>query len=140
MGMYDDAERSGLAFDLARAMLAGPWRLDAVAEAIAAHLLQWPSWLDPLALHVVSVYRRAPATGPGALAIVIEAFLAERRAGPEGPELEPASRPTTATPAPRLRHDWPIAGIPSTTALAEALELSDGQLAWLADVRSLERT
>jgi hypothetical protein len=62
--MYDDAERSGLAFDLARAMLAGPWTADAVAEAVGAHLLQWPSWLDPLALHVVSVYRRSPRAGP----------------------------------------------------------------------------
>ena len=138
--MYDDAERSGLAFDLARAMLAGPWRVDAVSEAIGAHLLQWPSWLDPLALHVVSVYRRAPASGPGPLAIVIEAFLAEHRAGPEGPEPAPASRDTTATPTRVVRHDWPVARIPTTSALADALELSDGQLAWLADVRSLERT
>jgi RNA-directed DNA polymerase len=39
-----------------------------------------------------------------------------------------------------LRHDWPIAQIDSVAALAERLELSDGQLAWLADVRGLERT
>jgi RNA-directed DNA polymerase len=136
--MYDDAERSGLAFDLARAMLAGPWSADAVAEAVGAHLLQWPSWLDPLALHVVSVYRRPPARGPGALTLVIEAFLAEHRAGPEAPAPAPARR--DATTAPRPRHNWPVARLPTASALAEALELSDGQLAWLADVRSLERT
>jgi hypothetical protein len=39
----------------------------------------------------------------------------------------------------RLDHDWPIAEIDSVASLAERLELSDGQLAWLADVRSLER-
>jgi hypothetical protein len=139
--MYDDAERTGLAFELAKAMLAGPWTADAVAEAIGAHLLQWPSWLGPLALHVVSVYRRAPATGPGALAHVIEAFLVEHRAGPEVLEPPPAPREATATaPVQRARPDWPVARIASTTALAETLELSDGQLAWLADVRSLERT
>lgn len=35
---------------------------------------------------------------------------------------------------------WDVAEIPSLPELAERLELSDGQLAWLADVRSLERT
>jgi RNA-directed DNA polymerase len=39
-----------------------------------------------------------------------------------------------------LRHDWPIAQIDSVAALAERLELSDGQLAWLGDVRGLERS
>ena len=37
-------------------------------------------------------------------------------------------------------HDWPVAAIGSVAALAERLELSSGQLAWLADVRGLERT
>jgi RNA-directed DNA polymerase len=138
--MYDDAERTGLAFELAKSMLAGPWTVDAVGEAVGAHLLQWPSWLDPLALHVVSVYRRAPTNRPGALAHVIEVFLAEHSAGPEAREPPPVRRAATGAPAPRARHDWPVARIPSTPALAEALELSDGQLAWLADVRSLERT
>jgi hypothetical protein len=135
--MYDDAERTGHAFGLARAMLAGPWRLPDVAEAGAAYLEHWPSWLDALAVHVTSVYRRAPVSGSGALVRVIAAFLAEHRAGPEIPEPPPAlRRPTRSAP----HHAWPIARIASTPELAEILELSDGQLAWLADVRSLERT
>ena len=137
--MYDDAERSALAFELARAMLAGPWRVDAVAEAAGAHLLQWPSWLDPLALHVTSVYRRAPVSGSGALVRVIDTFLAEHGAGAEPPAPAPALRDAIAH-ARRVSRDWPVARIPSTPALADTLELSDGQLAWLADVRSLERT
>ncbi len=146
--MYDDAERTEAAFELARAMLAGPWRLPEVAESGAAYLGHWPSWLDPLALHVTSVYRRAPLRGSGRLFRVIEEFLAEHRAGPEGPEHRAvpeapehgaALRETTAIAA-RARRDWPVARIPTTSALADALELSDGQLAWLADVRSLERT
>ena len=40
----------------------------------------------------------------------------------------------------RPRPDWPVAAVDSVPALADALELSLGQLAWLADVRSLERT
>ena len=156
--MYDDAERTGIAFELARAMLAGPWRLADIAEAGAAHLADWPSWLDALALHVVSVYRRAPARHPGALAVVIEAFLVEHGAGPElrqplpcppGPAGSAAADPAAAVapPAPPAppwrphpRHDWPVVPIPSPIALADTLELSDGQLAWLADVRGLERT
>ena len=137
--MYDDAERTALAFELARAMLAGRWRVDAVAEAVGAHLLQWPSWLDPLALHVTSVYRRAPVSGSGALVRVIDTFLAEHGASPEPPAPAPALRDAIAH-ARRVGRDWPVARIPSSTALADALELSDGQLAWLADVRSLERT
>jgi hypothetical protein len=139
--LYDDAERTGIAFEVARAMLAGPWRLPDIAEAGAAELAHWPSWLDALALHVVSVYRRAPAGGPGALARVIAAFMAEHGAGPEIPEPPPVRRAATAAaPAPRVPRDWPVIRIPSTLALADALELSDGQLAWLADARGLERT
>src|SRR5262249_599012 len=38
------------------------------------------------------------------------------------------------------RSEWRTAAIASVRDLADTLELSDGQLAWLADVRSLERT
>jgi hypothetical protein len=139
--MYDEAERTAIAFELARAMLAGPWQLPDIAEAAAADLAHWPSWLDPLAVHVMSVYRRAPVSGPGALAHLIEDFITEHRAGPEVREPPPIRREATASaPAPRPRRDWPVARIPSVSALADVLELSDGQLAWLADVRSLERT
>src|SRR6201999_1496237 len=40
----------------------------------------------------------------------------------------------------RVRFDWPVARVDSLPELADALELSDGQLAWLADVKGLERT
>lgn len=40
----------------------------------------------------------------------------------------------------RLDHGWPITEIGSVSVLADRLELSDGQLAWLSDVRGLERT
>ena len=137
--VYDPTRRTTLALELALAMLVGPWNPDSVAEAAAARLEHWPSWLDGLALHVTSVHRRAPVSQPGALARLIEAFLADHGAGPEPPGPAPARRQVSAR-ASRLRHDWPIARIPSTAELARMLELSEGQLAWLADVRSLERT
>jgi RNA-directed DNA polymerase len=40
----------------------------------------------------------------------------------------------------QLRHSWPVAELGSVTELAERLELDLGQLQWLADTRSLERT
>jgi RNA-directed DNA polymerase len=142
--VYDDRERALLAIDLARAMLAGPWTAQAVAEACAARLEHWPSWLDALALHVTAVHRRAPDE-PGRLPGLILRFLTERKVGAEpagvAPVLWSPDRHGRRLPyVRRLRHDWPIASIPSTPELAAALELSDGQLAWLADVRGLERT
>jgi hypothetical protein len=38
------------------------------------------------------------------------------------------------------RPSWPVAVWPTAGALADRLELNAGQLAWLADVRALERT
>jgi RNA-directed DNA polymerase len=137
--MYDDAERSDLAFALARAMLAGPWTQDAVAEAAGAHLLQWPTWLDALALPAAAEPRHPSPTGPRPLARIIETFLAEHDAWPTPAAPAPVLRAAIAR-APRSRRHWPVARIPSTPSLAATLELSDGQLAWLADIRSLERT
>ena len=135
----DDRDRWPLALDLAQAMLAGPWTATAVAEAAAARLEHWPSWLDALTLRVTSFYRRAPdQTKLGQLARLIAAFLCEHDAGPEDSRDAPVPGVLHRTPA--LLHDWPIAAVASVDDLAAILELSDGQLAWLADVRSLERT
>jgi RNA-directed DNA polymerase len=137
--VYDDRERWPLALDLAQAMVAGPWTATAVAEAAAARLEHWPSWLDALALRVTSVYRRAPSQADlGGLTRLIAAFLTERGAGPEDHRVAPVPSFLHRTPA--LRHDWPVATVASVGDLAAVLELSDGQLAWLADVRGLERT
>ena len=136
--VYSDRERALLALDLARAMLAERWTATGAAEAGAARLGHWPSWLDALAMHVTSVHRRPPSEqNLGALTRAIAAFLAERRAGPEHPVTPVLSR---LRPALRPRPRWPVAAVASVADLAEVLELSGGQLAWLADVRSLERT
>ena len=121
--MYTARERNAIAAQLAGAMLGVRWTPEAVAEAAATRLGRWPSWLDALALRIVDSHWQAPAGDPADLASAIEASLVELRAGPE-----------------RLLHDWPIATLDSVDQLAAALELSDGHLAWLADVRGLERT
>jgi RNA-directed DNA polymerase len=121
--MYTRHERTAVAAQLATAMVGVRWTPEAVAEAAATRLGRWPSWLDAIALRIVDLHHRTPDSAPAELAAAIESFLLEHRAGPE-----------------RLRHEWPIAAIGSVDQLAAALELSDGHLAWLADVRALERT
>jgi RNA-directed DNA polymerase len=121
--MYTASERTIAAALLTGAMLTAQWTDEAVAEAGAMALGHWPSWLDALSLRVVSVHPGPHAGERESLVSIIEAFLIERRAGSE-----------------RVRFDWPVARVDSPPELADALELSDGQLAWLSDVKGLERT
>lgn len=137
--MYDARERSELADELADAFLEGPWNADEVAEAGAGRLDRWPSWMNALSLQVVAVYRTAPIERPSQLARLIESFLAGHlaRAGESEP---PRIVRLLVRERTSLHHAWPIAEVNSVAELAARLELSDGQLAWLADVRGLERT
>ncbi|MDQ6745585.1 MAG: reverse transcriptase family protein [Actinomycetota bacterium] len=146
--MYDAVDRSALANELADAFLTSPWKAEMVAESGAGCLDRWPSWMEALALSVVAVHRTPPVDRRGEMVSLIETFLAEHP--PSASESEPPRVlrllvdervRTLAVPARGLlEHSWPIAEIESASALAEQLELSDGQLAWLADVRGLERT
>jgi hypothetical protein len=146
--VYDETERATLASELARAVLVGQWTAVEVAERGAGCLDRWPQWMSALSLRVLAVHRSPPVERPHELVALIEEFLAEHAAGPE--DVEPpriirlerdarAARPARAARRART-HDWPIADIGSVGELAARLELSDGQLAWLADVRALERT
>ena len=84
-------------------------------------------------------YRLAPVDDRDGLVRFIRTFLDARAAEPPGLGAPPAlSHLQARKPVPP--HDWPVATIGSVAALAERLELSSGQLAWLADVRGLERT
>lgn len=146
--VYDGHDRALLADELAGAFLAGPWKVELVAESGAGSLDRWPGWMTALALRVVAAHRSPPVDRRDELVALIEAFLAETpaRADESGPPriVRLTSRGLAARHAihrrPRLEHGWPIAAIDSVAALAERLELSHGQLAWVADVRSLERT
>ena len=144
--MYEAAERDKLARELTVAFLGGPWKAERVAESGAGCLDRWPRWMDALAIHVVSIHRTAPADDPHKLFTSISEFLEDHQPShDEGPP--PEILRLRAAPSPQaiyrrrpLEHDWPISDLPSVPALAERLELSDGQLAWLADTRGLERT
>ena len=92
-------------------------------------------------------YRTPPDDRRDDLVGLIETFLTDRQ--PEAGRVRAAAHhPAPRPDRPALSdvdgrgqdHRWPVAEIASVAALAERLQLSDGQLAWLADVRSLERT
>lgn len=142
--VYAPDERDALADELADAFLDGRWRPEDLAERGAGRLDRWPEWMDALAFAAAALGRVAPVERRVELVTFIERFLDERPAGGD-----PASPPQIIRwirPAPRALaavhrdHGWPVAPIASVPELAELLELSLGQLAWLADVRGLERT
>ncbi len=139
LSMYDARRRRELASELAAAFLLGPWTEDQVAERGAACLDRWPAWMSALALRVVTVHHSPPADRSDELVGLIESFLAERRAGAGDLAVPPSIRPGRSERS-LVADRWPVAELQSVAALAERLELSEGQLAWLADVRSLERT
>lgn len=146
-GVYNEAQRAALADELADAFLTAQWKATTVAESGAARLDRWPSWMEGLALAVVAVFRVPPVGRRVDLAGLIQMFLAEH-AEPEGQPEPPrilgrvvAAHDARVAALRRARdRGWAITEIESVAALAERLELSDGQLAWLADTRGLERT
>ncbi|HWC85940.1 MAG TPA: reverse transcriptase family protein [Solirubrobacteraceae bacterium] len=137
--MYDPGERAVLASELARAMLEGTWTEEGVAESGAGCLDTWPSWLSALAMRILAVHRVPPTDRPGELEREIDTFLTERKA-PAAVYEPPRIIRRAREPEHTCDRRWPVAEIDSVGDLAERLELSYGQLAWLADVRSLERT
>jgi hypothetical protein len=138
--MYPSRVRADIARCLARALLAGPW--DERASVTRAHdaLEQRPPWLGQLIGDIISAYPRAPADRPRELARHIDALLA---AMPPGEQTDPPyPRPRRwYTQSPEMaRCRWPTPPIATTGELAKRLGLGDGELAWLADARALERS
>jgi RNA-directed DNA polymerase len=143
--MYELPDRILIARELTGAFLDGPWTVEGLSERGAGCLDRWPSWITALAMTVTAVHRSAPADEPARLTALIESFLVQRSddGQPQPPQLIRLAVPLPARSPqrrPPVAHDWPVAVIESVPALADLLELSPGQLAWLADVRGLERT
>jgi len=98
-----------------------------------------PRWMRRVARAVLAAYARPPADRPRELARFIDAVI-EGLPRSEA-ELRPPPIRRWLVPEPAMgRLRWPVPRFASTGELAELLELSHNQLAWLADVRSLERT
>ncbi len=144
--VYEPAERVAIATELTAAFLSGPWSVDQLAESGAACLDRWPSWMTSLAMRVVAVHRAPPLERRHELFELVLAFLEHRQAlaGEDTPpaivRLSQRQPPRTAPSRPPAVRDWLLPAIASVHDLAELLELSSGQLDWLADVRGMERT
>jgi RNA-directed DNA polymerase len=137
--VYDSGTRADLSRGLAYAFLAGTWsEVELVTRALAV-LDARPRWVRPIARDVLASYHRPPADRARELAAFIDLAL-ERRSSLSGEEHAPRVR-RWLSPDPAMgRRRWPVPELPSVGALSDFLELTSGELAWLADARALERT
>lgn len=145
--MHPLGDRYTCADELAEAFLEAPWTAERLAEAGAARLERWPDWMPALAQRAGAVFRRAPLDRRGDLVALILEFLEEHVAPDEPLTVPSRQRSLTSVPVPPPRPAsppdlarWKLPPIPGVIDLAERLELSVGQLEWLADVRGLERS
>lgn len=130
--------RHSVAEGLADALLAGPWE-----EGERLRRARWaldgsPRWLGSLTGAVSAAYPRPPVDRRRELVAFIELQLARRRVSSRSGG-QPAIRRWLAGEVGMGRRPWPVPALANVAALAEFLGLSDGELAWLADARGLER-
>jgi RNA-directed DNA polymerase len=137
--VYDTRARPYLSRCLADAFLAGVWNERALVDRAGRALDRRPRWVRPVARQVLAAYHRPPSDRPRELARFIELALRDHRPSREEPELPRVRRWLVPEPAMGWR-PWPVPEIASVGALASFLGVSDGDLAWFADARSLERT
>jgi hypothetical protein len=128
-----------VASGLAIAMLAGPWtRREMLARCRAAlGRRSGPNWLGDLVDYALAGYRDPPADRPRELAGYLctapsWAAAWRHRRPPRIVDWTPVSTTVTSRP-------WPVATLPDLGALARLLDVDQGELAWFADVRGLER-
>jgi RNA-directed DNA polymerase len=124
---------------IATALLAGPWRRLEMVHRVAASLglARAPRWIGTLTGEVLDAYRDAPADRPRELAV----FVRTTQGWATGTTPTPPSvqrwqpRPTAV-----VRRPFAVADLPDLGALTRLLDLDQGELAWFADHRGLERT
>ena len=137
--MYHRGTRRVLAHCLAHAFLAGTWNEAALVRRGRGALDTRPPWLLPVAREVLEAYHRPPLDRPRDLATFIEVAMARL----PRPAVLPAAPSVRRwfTPEPAMgRMPWPVPELPSVHDLAGFLQLNQGDLAWLGDVRGLERS
>ena len=143
--MYNESERRQIADALTRAFLDGRWRADDLAERGAGVLDPRPTWIELLSFATVALTRSTPTVHERArVQAFIEGWLADRPdTGERAPQvialLEPGVQRSGPVRRRVIARGFPIAEIETVADLAERLELDGGQLAWLADVRGMER-
>lgn len=136
--MYDARTRGYLARCVADAFLAGVWNERALVDRAGRALDRRPRWVRPIAREVLAAYHRPPADRPRELARFIDLALQQR---PPLGEAKPPRVRRWLVPEPAMgRRRWPVPDIASLGELAGFFDVSDGELAWFADARRLERT
>lgn len=110
-----------------------------MARRASAALDRRPAWLLPTVRAVLETYPRPPLDRPRELAAFIGAALergtpAARDAVAPRPIRWFVVRPSMA------RRRWPVPDLVAPGALAEFLQVGIGELEWLADTRSRERS
>ena len=133
--------RRAVAAALADAFRAGAWDPPAMAaRGRVALATRRRTWLDELARAARSAYPERPDDQPRELAEFIEAcppFLRAWQAS--GGRLRVGSWSEAPTAMGPGAGRWPVRPLPDVLAVREWLGLTTGELAWFADVRSLER-
>jgi len=130
--------RTGVARALAAAFLAGEWERAAMTGRAAELLGRRPRWLGVVVDDVRAAHPTRPADKPRALAAVIaRSLLTLDEAGrlPQPPRHVPTAHFVPEMGPAR----WPVPAAATTADLAALLDLHPGELAWMADRRSLER-
>jgi RNA-directed DNA polymerase len=129
-----------VASGLATAMLAGPWEQASMLARTKTALGRRtpPKWLAALVGQVLAAYRDAPADRPRELA----AFLQTRPAWLLAWQHRRRPRIVALSPVPTemISRPWPITELPHLGALGQLLDIDQGELAWFADVKCLERS
>ena len=127
-----------VASGLAAAFLAGVWNEQALVRRGAAALDRRPRWLLPVVRAVLAAYHRPPADRPRELAAFVAVAIEQ---GPRDGGGAPPRIRRWFIPEPQMgRMRWPVPELATLGALARFLELTAGELGWLADVRGLERS
>lgn len=132
-------QREHVAAGVATALLAGPWtpRLMSRRTTVALGRHRAPAWLTALIGEVAAAYRDAPVDRPRELAAYLRATTAWRQAWDD--PVPPRIVVWTPVPTTLTTRPWPITELPDLAALARLLDVDQGELAWFADVRGLER-
>ena len=135
--MYPPGTRITIGRALAGAFLAGGWDEDALTRRGAGVFAPPPPpWLPSVVRAVLRVHHRPPLDAPRELAELIAGTL--EQLGPVSAPMPRVVRQRVFTPA-MGRRRFGVPELASPADLAALLGVSSGTLAWLADVRSLER-
>lgn len=137
--MQDEHSRAGsphmtrLGPALAEALLAGEWEHGAMLARAKAVLVRAPRRLPELVRDVRSAYPKPPLDAGRELAAFIDRVLVV------GPRERPRVVRRMPYDADMVRRPWPVAPLATPQDLAALLGVDAGTLAWLADVKGLER-